>query len=163
MLQALAQFRRTTGTGTLWLVGTGSERYKRTLLKLAARLKIEGGLVFWGRVSLHEKHRLMAEAHALLMTSVREGWGLVVTEANACGTPAIVYNVPGLRDSVNDQLTGLVVPSSPSSLSDAMIRVTTDGGLYSRLVAEGRRWSGTFSFDETARQFGQAVEGMIEA
>ena len=54
----------------------------------------------------------MAEAHVLLMTSVREGWGLVVTEANACGTPAVVYNVPGLRDSVRNEETGLRIARS---------------------------------------------------
>src|SRR5437879_8219840 len=100
----------------------------------------------------------MTEAHVLLMTSVREGWGLVVTEANARGTPAVVYDVPGLRDSVRNEQTGLVVPPRPKSLSDAMVRVTSDPGLYDRLAAEGQRWSVTFSFDESARLVRLALE-----
>lgn len=163
MLRALEQFREARGTGSLWLVGTGSERYQRSLMKLAERLNIADSVVFWGRVSSQDKHRLMAEAHALLMTSVREGWGLVVTEANACGTPAIVYDVPGLRDAVRAELTGLVVPAQPASLVDAMIRITSDIALYGRLAAEGRLWSGTFSFDEAARQVAQALEGRVAA
>ncbi len=163
MLQALAQFRQATGTGTLWLVGSGPDGYQRSLAKLARDLRVERNVVFLGRVSSQEKHRLMAEAHALLMTSVREGWGLVVTEANACGTPAIVYDVPGLRDSVRDDLTGLVVPPRPKSLSDAMIRMTTEQGLCARLSTEGRRWSATFSFDEAARLVELALEETLAA
>jgi glycosyltransferase involved in cell wall biosynthesis len=163
MLDALAQFRKVTGIGTLWLVGSGSDGYKRSLVKRAHRMNLEASVVFWGQVSSHEKHCLMTEAHALLMTSVREGWGLVVTEANACGTPAIVYDVPGLRDSVRDESTGLVVPPKPGCLADAMIRVTSDPSLYARLAAEAQLWSGTFSFDEAARLVGLALQGTLAA
>lgn len=163
MLDALARFRQAKGNGTLWLVGSGSNRYQHSLIKLARRLKIEDDVVFWGRVSPLEKQRLMAKANALLMTSVREGWGLVVTEANACGTPAIVYDVPGLHDSVQNEETGLVVPSKPASLSDAMARISSDSDLYARLAGEGRRWSEQFSFDNAARLVGQVLEGKSAA
>jgi glycosyltransferase involved in cell wall biosynthesis len=163
MLQALAHFRRATGDGTLWLIGSGSERYKQSLAKLARHLSVESNVMFFGRVSSEEKHRLMAEAHALLMTSVREGWGLVVTEANASGTPAIVYDVPGLRDSVRHESTGLVVPPRPQSLSLAMIRLSTDPLIYARLAREARSWSTTFSFDEAARLIGLALKGPFVA
>jgi glycosyltransferase involved in cell wall biosynthesis len=157
-LEALAQFRQATGTGTLWLIGNGPEAYQRSLAKLARRLRVEPNVKFLGWVSPQEKYRMMAEAHALLMTSVREGWGLVVTEANACGTPALVYDVPGLRDSVRNEVTGLVVPPRPQSLANAMMRIISDTDLYSRLADEGQRWSGTFSFDEAARLVAQALE-----
>lgn len=163
ILEAFAKFRREAGSGSLWLVGSGSERYRSSLLKRARNLNIAGKVHFCGRVSAEEKHRLMAQAHALLVTSVREGWGLVVTEANASGTPAIVYDVPGLRDSVRHDSTGLVVPARARSLADAMIRLTSDPELYDRLAAGGRRWSETFSFDESARLFGLALEGTLAA
>jgi glycosyltransferase involved in cell wall biosynthesis len=51
----------------------------------------------------------MSRAHALLVPGVREGWGLVVTEANAMGTPAVAYDVHGLRDSIIDGSTGTLV------------------------------------------------------
>ena len=159
MVKALAQFRAVTGTGQLLLAGGGAPNYQRSLYELAQRLNVEDSVTFCGRVTEIEKHRLMSEAHALLMTSVREGWGLVVTEANACGTPAIVYDVPGLRDSVRDESTGLVVPPRPDRLCEAMVRVTSDQRLYDRLVAESRRWSESFSFDGAA----DAVKSVLEA
>jgi glycosyltransferase involved in cell wall biosynthesis len=162
-IRALAMFRQSTGAGTLCLVGSGSDKYLHSLIRLADQLGIADSVLFRGRVPSSEKYRLMAGAHSLLMTSVREGWGLVVSEANACGTPAIVYDVPGLRDSVRDESTGLVVPPRPRSLCDAMIRLTNDSELYRRLTAEGQGWSATFSFDETARIVRLALDSAIAA
>ena len=163
MIQALAQFRQSTGKGTLWLAGSGSVRYQASLTKLAGQLGIQDSVQFWGRVATHEKYRLMAKAEALLMTSVREGWGLVVTEANACGTPAIVYDVPGLRDSVRTGVTGLVVAPGPVHLSDAMIRITREAGLRARLAAAAKVWSGGFSFDKGAQLVERALEEVLAA
>lgn len=163
MLQALAQFRAASGTGVLWLVGSGSERYQRSLVKRATALGIKNSVVFWGRLPRVDKQRLMTQAHCLLMTSVREGWGLVVTEANACGTPAIVYDVPGLRDSVRNESTGLVVQPGPSQLSAAMLRITADPALRSRLGAEAKRWSSTFSLDAAAKLVRQVLERTVAA
>jgi glycosyltransferase involved in cell wall biosynthesis len=118
-------------------------------------------VTFMGRVSAPEKHRLMSQSNALLMTSVREGWGLVVTEANACGTPAIVYDVPGLRDSVRHESTGLVVAPQPADLAQAMIRLTRDPQLHDRLSAESLRWSDTLTFDETARVVAETLDGVV--
>jgi glycosyltransferase involved in cell wall biosynthesis len=159
MLVAFARYRQTTGRGQFWLVGTGDDRYVNLLCRLAKRLKIQDSIRFWGHVTPSEKHRLMAEAHVLVMASVREGWGLVITEANACGTPAIVYDVPGLRDAVRHEGTGLVVRPNPKSLSDAMIRLTGESELYERLATAARSWGASFSFDETARAITSAFEG----
>jgi glycosyltransferase involved in cell wall biosynthesis len=163
MLQALSEFRSATGEGELWLVGAGSERYTSSLRKLARKLGIENRVVLFGRLSSLAKKQLMAQAHALLMTSVREGWGLVVTEASACGTPAIVYDVPGLRDSVRNESTGLVVSPRPHSLSEAMIRMTRDSTLYEQLATEGQRQSRSFSYDETARLVRLTLEHPLSA
>ncbi len=51
----------------------------------------------------------MSRAHIILVPAVREGLGLVVTEANALGTPAVGYDVPGLRDSIRHAKTGINV------------------------------------------------------
>src|ERR1700737_2044769 len=98
-----------------------------------------------GRLSNSEKNRRMAEAHMLLMTSVREGWGLVIPEANSMGTPAVVYDVPGLRDAVRNEETGLVVRPAPKFLADAMLRLCRDPQLYRRLTKGAVEWSTQFS------------------
>jgi glycosyltransferase involved in cell wall biosynthesis len=99
----------------------------------------------------------MSEATALLMASAREGWGLVVTECNACGTPAVVYDVPGLRDSVRHMETGLVVRSSPHSMADGMLRLTRDPELFERLRLEAQSWSRTFTYEQGTRIVGDTI------
>jgi glycosyltransferase involved in cell wall biosynthesis len=151
MIEALACFRKATGLGKLQLVGTGAASYLDSLMHLTRRLGVEAHVEVLGRIPAREKHLLMTRAEALLMTSIREGWGLAVTEANAVGTPAIGYDVPGLRDSIRDGVTGLIVPPNPQSLCDAMLRIAGDPSLRERLGVEAERWGRTFSFDVSAR------------
>lgn len=76
--------------------------------------------------------------------------------------PPSCMTFPGLRDSVRHESTGLVVPVRPEDLSDAMSQLTNDSGLYSRLAAECKSRSGTFSFDESARLVAQAATRTLE-
>jgi glycosyltransferase involved in cell wall biosynthesis len=97
---------------TMWVVGDGE-------MLPALRRRAHPNVSFLGRVSHDEKFELMAKAHVLVATSVREGWGLVVTEAASVGTPAIAYDVAGLRDSVRAS-NGLLVKPDPISLADQL-------------------------------------------
>jgi glycosyltransferase involved in cell wall biosynthesis len=92
----------------LWIVGDGY--MKEGLEVLASELfPYSSDVVIFGKQSNAKKLELMSKAHVLLVPGVREGWGLVVTEASAMGTPAVAYDVPGLRDSVIDGVTGTLV------------------------------------------------------
>jgi len=93
----------------LWIVGDGY--MMKTLKKMAQRMFPEASdsITLFGMQYDKRKLELMSKAHVLLVPGVREGWGLVVTEANAMGTPAVAYDVPGLRDSVIDGVTGTLV------------------------------------------------------
>jgi glycosyltransferase involved in cell wall biosynthesis len=99
----------------------------------------------------------MVAARALLMASAREGWGLVVTECNACGTPAIVYDVPGLRDSVRHMETGLVVVSSSAGLAGGMLSLVEDPALYRQLQENALRWGRSLTFDGAMRAVEDAI------
>ena len=58
-------------------------------------------------------------SHLVLIPSIREGWGLIVTESNAMGTPVVAYDVNGLRDSVLDGRNGILVKGKdPESLAN---------------------------------------------
>jgi glycosyltransferase involved in cell wall biosynthesis len=88
--------------GRLVIAGDGPERPR--LEALAGP-----GVVFTGRVSDAEKHRLMCSAWLFLHPALIEGWGIVVAEAAIRGTPAVAFDVPGLRDSVLHGQTGMLV------------------------------------------------------
>jgi glycosyltransferase involved in cell wall biosynthesis len=96
----------------LWLVGEGP-------LARSLRRDAPPGVELLGRVDRDELLRRLAAAHVLVATSVREGWGLNVSEAAACGTPTIGYAVPGLVDSIEASGGALVEPT-PAALGAAL-------------------------------------------
>lgn len=98
----------------LIIVGDGPQRER--LERLSQSLDDGNGVTFAGFVPAATKLRLMAEAHAIVMASTREGWGLVIAEAAVLGTPAIAYDRPGLRDAVT-AAGGTLVPAAPEALA----------------------------------------------
>jgi glycosyltransferase involved in cell wall biosynthesis len=162
LIRALALFNGFGFHGRLKLIGDGDPRYVRQLRRLATLSGVGADVEFLGRVATSIKHRELASACALLLASVREGWGLVVTEANAFGTPAIGYNVPGLRDSIRDGTTGLLVTPSPRSLADAMSRLWADRALYMRLSSAASEWSRSFTYEASYLRLRQQLLAIVE-
>jgi glycosyltransferase involved in cell wall biosynthesis len=113
-IAAFARVREALPDAQLWVVGTGP-------LEATLRAQAPTGVTFFGRVSEAEKYSLLARSHLLLVTSVREGWGLVVDEAARAGARAIGYAVDGLRDSV-PAAAGVLVPPRPEWLADEVLR-----------------------------------------
>lgn len=105
------------------------------------------------------KVNLMQKAWALLLPSAKEGWGLVVTEAAACGTPAIVANVTGLRDSVIDGKTGIILSKNPSEeeLAESMIKLIENNILRKNISDAAYKHSQSFNWDKSYRNFKKLI------
>lgn len=93
----------------LWIVGDGEKAYVDELKETMESYSISTKVKFFGRVDDRKKFDLMKKANLLLHASVREGWGLVIIEAASQATPSVVYNVAGLKDSVKNGKTGIVL------------------------------------------------------
>ena len=102
----------------------------------------------------------MQKAWALLLPSVKEGWGMVVTEAASCGTPSIVTNVTGLKDSVQHNVTGLRISSSPTKteLAEAMIQIIENSTLRKSLSSQAERKARSYTWDLSYTSFAQLLE-----
>ncbi|MFZ0926564.1 MAG: glycosyltransferase family 4 protein [Halobacteriota archaeon] len=138
----------------LWIVGRGAQREK--LEAMAKGLNVE----FFGYVDEARKVDLMQRAHAMLVPGIREGWGMVITEANACGTPAIAYDIVGYRDAVRDGETGVLTEPTPEALARAAISFARETDLQSRLPEAALSWSRQFSWDATAAAFLSEIEAV---
>lgn len=108
VIQAFARVKRQMPDAELVIIGRGD--YQPQLQALALELGVDSSVRFTGFVSEEEKLRLLQELWVVVNPSMKEGWGIVNVEANACGTPAIAADSPGLRDSVRHGHTGLLYP-----------------------------------------------------
>lgn len=103
----------------LTVVGFGEEEGR--LKQLTAELKLQDQVEFTGGLSEVEKDARLRGAHFLIHNSIREGWGLNVIEANAMGTPGLVYPVEGLVESTLHDQTGIVCEKeTPESMAAAV-------------------------------------------
>jgi glycosyltransferase involved in cell wall biosynthesis len=135
----------------LWIIGDGYLKDK--LKKIAPE-----GVRFFGKVSNEERRELIEKAWVLVNPSVREGFGLNIIEANALGVPAIAYNVAGLKDSIVDGKTGLLVKyDDVGALARAVIQVLEADDLRIRLSEEALTYSEGFSWDKVADEFMKVV------
>lgn len=142
------------------LVVLGDGPFREALERAAQRLGVAGAVEFHGFVPSAEKVRWMREAWVLVQPSPKEGWGLTVVEAGACGTAVVATDAPGLRDSVRNGETGLLVPyDDRRRLSETLIRVLSDSALRDRLAAAGITWSRRFQWPDCGARSLDALVG----
>lgn len=87
----------------LYIVGKSSSKYAKSMIFK------NPDITFSGFIDANKKNELLKKSSFLVSCSVKEGWGLTITESNKYGTPALVYNVDGLRDSVTNNKNGIIV------------------------------------------------------
>jgi glycosyltransferase involved in cell wall biosynthesis len=157
LVDALARVRQAGLEARLEVVGRG-ERSARVALEQVARGRgVERHVRFSGFVDDQAKRELLARASLIVMASAREGWGLAITEANSVGTPAVVYDRPGLRDSTIHEQTGLLTSPTPAALAGGIIRALTDADLYAKLQAGALAWSREFTWERASNAFERAL------
>jgi len=100
-----------------------------------------------------KKFELFKKAHILLHASVKEGWGLVVIEAASQVTPSVVYDVAGLRDSVKNGKTGVVLSeNSCKEMAKEAVALFKDNKKYQAFQKNGLAWAKSLTWDKATRQ-----------
>jgi glycosyltransferase involved in cell wall biosynthesis len=139
------------------VVGTGDDLPR--LRKLAVRLNLGDAVEFTGFISEDEKLDWYRRAAVLSENSVKEGWGLIVMEANGCGTPVVVADSPGLRDSSKDGVNGLVYPyGDVRALADRLELILKDDALRRQLGTQAVEWAHQWTWDAAADQMERVIE-----
>jgi glycosyltransferase involved in cell wall biosynthesis len=134
--------------------GQPSGSYGRRVADYISRSRYAGSIEIAGKTTEAQKVVLMQKCHLLLVTSVKEGWGLIVTEAASQGTPAVVYDVDGLRDSVKSGSTGIITNrNSPEAMASAITTLLSRTPEYERLRQAGWLWSRELTFDAAYDEF----------
>lgn len=161
-VKAFAKVKQKWDRAKLWIVGKTNRAY---ILEVLHPIMSDGGLTyggpgegkditFFGFVSPEQKLKLMSRAHALVFPSLREGWGLIITEAAAVGTPSIVYRSPGLVDAVDEGKAGFLCSANTvEELSRRMEQVIAEPELLETVREQAYRFSLQFHWRHTTRCF----------
>ena len=131
----------------LVIVGEGYER--DVILGEIRRLGAEGWIELAGRVTHAELRDLYRSAWIAVSASVREGWGMTLTEAAACGTPSVATDIAGHADAVAVGRSGLLASTDPD-LADTMVKVLTDEELRRRLSEGALARAAELTWEQTA-------------
>lgn len=137
----------------LKISGSASGEYGQQVIQYIAKSRYKKDIHYVGRTTDEEKVALMRASHVFMATAAEEGWCLVVTESNSQGTPAVVYNVRGLRDSVRHEETGIVTDESPEALARGIIRLLADPEQYAKMQHNAWRWSKEITFEKSYQDF----------
>lgn len=160
-ISALSLMKKTFPSARLWVVGKPNPQYiKKVLNPLCKNLNLTIGktnqcdIVIKGFVSDKEKQKLQSSAHALIFPSVREGWGMIVSEAAVCGTPSIVFNSPGCRDAVDFGRAGyLCRENSTEELCRLMLSTQQNREQYENIRNNAYEFSKALSWENTTEKF----------
>lgn len=143
------------------LLVVGADRYgAESLREHSADLEQYGRLVFMGYVPDAELVPLLCGAEALAYPSVYEGFGLPVIEAMAAGVPALVSDIPVMREVAGDSAL-FSTPRDPEAWCSALERVATDHDDRQRLVQLGRTRAARFTWRKTAHAVLSVLERSV--
>jgi glycosyltransferase involved in cell wall biosynthesis len=148
-IQVLPRILERVPDAEYWIVGEGD--YREELERISRSLGVEDHVRFPGFLGGEDKVRLLQESRILTYTSPKEGWGLSIIEAGACGTPVVASDSPGLCESVVPGKNGLLVPhGNLDDLGDAILTLLTDDATAGKLAEGGVEWAATFNWKASA-------------
>ena len=153
ILKAFILIKKKLPLSKMWIIGEFvDERYKTYLDKIIKKNDLYDSVTYFGFVSPEKKRELTMRAHIILVTSIREGWGLIVSEANALGTVPVVYDVPGLRDSIHHGKAGILCKkNNPENLAEEAINIYNNEieresiARYALALSKRLTWENTIS------------------
>lgn len=160
-ITAFKEISQILPTTKLMIIGQGEPKFVAYLKSLVSTLKLNRKITFTGFVTQQQKISFLKKARIVLIPSVREGWNLVATEANATGAIPIAYNVSGLKDSIKDEKTGILVEKNPSALATAAVLLLKRQDRQKILAKNGLNFAQTFSWDNTYLDFKAGLGGKL--
>lgn len=155
LIDAAAAARERLPDLRLMIIGDGPLR--EHLEQRVAALGADGWVDLAGRRSRAELIDAYRRAWVVASASLAEGWGLTLTEAAACGTPAVATDIAGHRSSVDDGVTGVLAPVD--RLGDAIADVLLDHGRRVALGDAALERARTLTWDMSARRILDALVG----
>lgn len=153
VIRAFFYILRDEKNARLWIVGDGDKAYVDKLKQTMRSYSISPKVKFFGKVSNIQKLQLLKKAHLLLHASIKEGWGLVVIEAASQATPSVVFDVAGLKDSVKNNNTGIVLSqNSAKEMATQALLLIKDKDRYTNFQKNALVWAKSLTWPKATSQ-----------
>lgn len=160
LFKAFDMYRDTRPT-PVKLVITGARKWwTKEIETVYNSMKYRDEVIFTGRLTLAEIHRVLGSALALTYVSYFEGFGIPIVEAFRCGTPVITANVTSMPE-VADDAAITVDPFNPKAIAEAMTRITDDQILREKLIQKGLLRAEEFTWDKSAERLWKSIEKVM--
>jgi len=144
----------------LTIIGQGD--YSHALKLLVGKLHLQDNVSFEGFISQEDKLSWLQKASVAVFPSAKEGWGLTVIEANCCGTPVVASDSDGLRDSVKNGETGILVKhEDPVALADALENILTNRVKRDDFSRNALVWAQSFNWDHTGERMLEVINRTV--
>lgn len=141
-----------------WIGNVADADYRRQLEALAADRRMK--IAFSVNLSDEELVRRLNRASAMVYAPRLEPFGFAPLEASACGLPVVGIAEAGIRETVRDGFSGLLVEDRPAAMAAAIERILGDPEFGRTLGANGRRWvSEEWTVDQAV---GRLEEALVE-
>jgi glycosyltransferase involved in cell wall biosynthesis len=140
------------------IIGDGYERPK--IQGVIDELGAGDWVTLRGYVTDEEKIDLYRRAWIVTSASAREGWGMTLTEAAACGTPAVASRIAGHEDATVDGEAGILADGD-DGLADAMARVLGDDALRRRLTDGALAHARTLTWSNTSTELMRVIAAEV--
>lgn len=135
----------------LVIVGDGSER--KNLESLVSKSGVADKVSFLGEMPNERVPACLKGADCFVLPSLKEGFGIVLLEAQAAGIPVIASRVGGVPDIVEDGQTGILVePRDPSAIAAAVLKIRSDAKERERLVKNANNNLSKYGWEEIANK-----------
>lgn len=163
LLHAIALVKAELPTISCMIIGDGPER--RTLEDLARRLGLGKNVTFTGFVDQDGLIAYMKSSRVFVLPSEREGFGLVIIEANACKLPvvSIRHDRSAVRELVQDGVNGFLVSTvSPNEIANVMLKLIRDDELRARLAENGFEMSRKYAWSDISKNIVDTYKELID-
>jgi L-malate glycosyltransferase len=143
------------------IVGTGPE--KDRLIALAGELRISDRVRFESPASHEAVLDRLRSARLLVFPSTREGFGVAVLEANACGVPALVVQHPdnAALELVRDDVTGIICDLAPHPIAANIRAYLADPLLQTRMGKAALATAASYSWDAYVNKMEAALKSLV--
>jgi glycosyltransferase involved in cell wall biosynthesis len=149
---------RTSLSEPLKLLIAGSTKYWSDDSRMLYEKSIyREDIILTGRLSDEDLNDVIASSHALVYTSLFEGFGIPILEAMRCGVPVITSNITSMPEIAGDAAL-FADPYSIESITLAMTKINSNDSLRNDLIEKGYRQMSLFSWDKTAELLWSSIE-----